>query len=147
MAQRRGSATRGNSAVVLALVLLCVLLHGEFAESAVYTVGDRGGWSFNTAAWTRGKRFRAGDVLGECSISVVLVTLASRPHLLFKYSPAAHNVVAVSAAGYKSCSAPRGAKMFRSGNDRVTLRRGTNYFICSFPGHCQYGMKIAINAA
>ncbi|GJM96364.1 hypothetical protein PR202_gb11224 [Eleusine coracana subsp. coracana] len=123
MAQGRGSA------VVLAVVLLCVLLHSELAESAVYTVGDRGGWGFNTAAWTRGKRFRAGDVL------------------VFKYSPSAHNVVPVTAAGYRSCVAPRGARALRSGNDRVTLRRGTNYFICTFPGHCQSGMKIAVNAA
>jgi hypothetical protein len=64
-AQGRGSAGRGNTAAVVAVVLLCVLLHCELAESAVYTVGDRGGWSFNTANWPRGKRFRAGDVLGE----------------------------------------------------------------------------------
>jgi len=64
-AQGRGSAARGNAAAVAALVLLCVLLHGEVAESAVYTVGDRGGWGFNSASWPRGKRFRAGDVLGE----------------------------------------------------------------------------------
>jgi hypothetical protein len=37
--------------------------------------------------------------------------------------------------------------VFRSGNDCVTLRRGTNYFICTFQGHCQSGMKITINAA
>ena len=127
MVQGRGSA-RCNAAV-LALVLLCVLLHGEFAESAVYTVGDRSGWTLNTGGWPRGKRFRAGDVL------------------VFKYSPSAHNVVAVSAAGYGSCSTPRGAKVFRSGNDRITLARGTNYFICNFPGHCQAGMKIAVTAA
>ncbi|KAL6637052.1 hypothetical protein ACP70R_024624 [Stipagrostis hirtigluma subsp. patula] len=127
MAQGSGSARGG--AAVMAMVLLCVLLHGELAESAVYTVGDRGGWSFNTAAWPRGKRFRAGDVL------------------VFKYSPSAHNVVPVTAAGYKSCSAPGRARVLRSGNDRVTLRRGTNYFICSIPGHCQAGMKIAVTAA
>ncbi|KAL6909493.1 hypothetical protein ACP4OV_001774 [Aristida adscensionis] len=123
MAQGRGSAA------VAALVLLAVLLHGELAESAVYTVGDRGGWTFNTAAWPKGKRFRAGDVL------------------VFKYSPSAHNVVPVSAAGYNSCSAPGRVRALRSGNDRVTLRRGTNYFICSIPGHCQAGMKIAVTAA
>ncbi|CAL4926923.1 unnamed protein product [Urochloa decumbens] len=107
-AQGRGSAARGNAAAVVAMVLLCVLLHGELAE---------------------GKRFRAGDVL------------------VFKYSPKAHNVVPVSAAGYSSCSAPRGARALTSGNDRVTLKRGVNYFICSFPGHCQAGMKVAVTAA
>ena len=66
MAQGMGSARGSSAAAVLPLVLLCVLLHGEFAESAVYTVGDRGGWSFNTANWPKGKRFRAGDVHGQC---------------------------------------------------------------------------------
>uniref|UniRef100_A0ACD5X656 Uncharacterized protein n=2 Tax=Avena sativa TaxID=4498 RepID=A0ACD5X656_AVESA len=116
-------------AVALALVLLCVLLHGELAESAVYTVGDSGGWTFGSESWSQGKSFRAGDVL------------------VFKYAPGAHNVVAVDAAGYGSCSAPGGARTYSSGNDRVTLSSGANYFICSFPGHCIAGMRLAITAA
>ncbi|KAL6638553.1 hypothetical protein ACP70R_023664 [Stipagrostis hirtigluma subsp. patula] len=120
---------RGSGAVVLGLLLLCVLLHGHAAQAAVFTVGDRGGWTFNSNTWTNGKRFKAGDVL------------------VFKYDSTAHNVVAVNAAGYKGCTAPRGAKVYKSGNDRVTLARGTNYFICSIPGHCQSGMKIAVTAA
>ncbi|TVU44170.1 hypothetical protein EJB05_03605 [Eragrostis curvula] len=124
---------RGSGAVVLGLLLLCVLLHGQVVESAVFTVGDRSGWTFNTNTWTNGKRFKAGDVLADAHV--------------FKYDSSAHNVVAVNAAGYKGCSAPRGAKTYKSGNDRVTLARGTNYFICSLPGHCQSGMKIAVTAA
>ncbi|CAM0875092.1 unnamed protein product [Alopecurus aequalis] len=115
-------------AVVLALVLLCVLLHSELAESAVNTVGDSSGWGFGVGGWPKGKRFRAGDVL-------------------FKYPPGAHTVVAVDAAGYSSCSAPTGAKTYSSGNDRVTLARGTNFFICGIPGHCAAGMRIAVTAA
>jgi hypothetical protein len=63
MAQGRGSA-RGGAAVVVGVLLLCVLLHAEVVESAVFNVGDRGGWSFNTNSWPTGKRFKAGDVLG-----------------------------------------------------------------------------------
>uniref|UniRef100_A0ACD6A8A9 Uncharacterized protein n=1 Tax=Avena sativa TaxID=4498 RepID=A0ACD6A8A9_AVESA len=125
MAQGSGSVR----AVALALVVLCVLLHGELAESTVYTVGDSGGWTFGSESWSQGKSFRAGDVL------------------LFKYAPGAHNVVAVDAAGYRSCSASGGARTYSSGNDRVTLSRGANYFICSFPGHCVAGMRLAITAA
>uniref|UniRef100_A0ACD5WEG1 Uncharacterized protein n=1 Tax=Avena sativa TaxID=4498 RepID=A0ACD5WEG1_AVESA len=126
-AQGRG----GNVAVVVGLVLLlCVLLQADVVESAVFNVGDRSGWSFNTNSWPAGKRFKAGDVL------------------VFKYDATAHDVVAVSAAGYKSCAKPaKGAKVYKSGADRVTLARGTNYFICSIPGHCQAGMKIAVTAA
>jgi hypothetical protein len=57
---------RGSVAVVVGLVLLlCVLLQADVAESAVFNVGDRGGWSFNTNSWPAGKRFKAGDVLGK----------------------------------------------------------------------------------
>ncbi|KAM0886529.1 hypothetical protein ACQ4PT_029632 [Festuca glaucescens] len=104
MAQGRGSAS-GGVAVVVGVLLLCVLLHAEVVESAVFNV-------------------------------------------VFKYDATAHDVVAVSAAGYKACTKPaRGAKVYKSGADRVTLARGTNYFICSVPGHCQSGMKIAVTAA
>jgi hypothetical protein len=51
--------------VVVGVLLLCVLLHAAVVESAVFNVGDRGGWSFNTNSWPAGKRFKAGDVLGR----------------------------------------------------------------------------------
>ncbi|KAL4353453.1 hypothetical protein GQ457_06G001680 [Hibiscus cannabinus] len=123
MAQGRGGA-------MAAVVLLCLLLsHLEFARAATYTVGGAGGWTFNTAGWPKGKRFKAGDTL------------------VFNYNPSAHNVVAVNKAGYSSCSTPRGTKVYRSGKDQIKLAKGQNYFICNFVGHCQSGMKIAVTAA
>ncbi|KAJ3672905.1 hypothetical protein LUZ60_006279 [Juncus effusus] len=127
MALGRGSA---NKTMALVLAFACLLLvHIEIAESAVYTVGDGKGWTFNMATWPKGKNFKAGDVL------------------VFKYNPSVHNVVSTNAAGYKGCRAPGGAKVFKSGNDRITLARGRNFFICNFAGHCQSGMKIAVTAA
>ncbi|KAB1207030.1 Basic blue protein [Morella rubra] len=98
------------------------------ADAATYTVGDAGGWTFNVAGWPKGKRFRAGDVL------------------VFNYSPAAHNVVAVNKAGYSTCKSPPGAKVYQTGKDRIKLVKGQNLFICSFAGHCQSGMKVAVTA-
>ncbi|CAL9109183.1 unnamed protein product [Musa acuminata var. zebrina] len=126
MAQGRGSASH---VVAFGIALLCLLLLCEIGEAAVYTVGDTQGWTFNTVGWPKGKRFRAGDVL------------------VFKYSSTAHNVVAVNAAGYSRCTTPRGSRVSKTGNDRIRLRKGTNYFICNFAGHCQAGMKIAVPAA
>lgn len=63
-AQGRGSASSA-AVVAAAALLLCVLLQqAQVAESAVFNVGDRGGWTFNSNTWTNGKRFKAGDVLG-----------------------------------------------------------------------------------
>lgn len=82
-----------------------------------------------------------------CNLIIKLCLVLSCCAAVFNYSPSVHNVVAVSAAGYKGCTTPGGSKVFKSGKDRITLRRGTNYFICSFAGHCQAGMKIAVTAA
>ncbi|RWV99177.1 hypothetical protein GW17_00037928, partial [Ensete ventricosum] len=58
-----------------------------------------------------------------------------------------HNVVSVNAAGYRSCKASGSAsKAATTGNDKVTLKKGANYFICSIPGHCEAGMKIQVIA-
>lgn len=65
---------------------------------------------------------------------------------VFNYDSTTHNVVAVDRSGYNSCKTPGGAKVFSSGKDQIKLARGQNYFICNYPGHCESGMKVAINA-
>ncbi|KAH8520731.1 hypothetical protein POPTR_001G209300v4 [Populus trichocarpa] len=121
---------RGSAMVATVAVMLCMLLlHFDMAHAATYTVGGPGGWTFNVSGWPKGKSFKAGDIL------------------VFNYSTAAHNVVAVNKAGYSSCTSPRGAKVYTSGKDQIKLVKGQNFFICSFAGHCQSGMKIAVNAA
>ncbi|XP_068659482.1 basic blue protein-like [Aristolochia californica] len=126
MAWGRGSAC---GSVFFAMALLCLVLNTETARAATYAVGDRRGWTFNVANWPKGKAFKAGDVL------------------VFNYASNAHNVAVVDGKSYNGCTTPKGAKVFQTGKDRVTLRRGLNYYICNFPGHCQGGMKIAVNAA
>jgi plastocyanin len=64
---------------------------------------------------------------------------------VFRYNPAVHNVVAVDAGGYYGCRSS--GTSYNSGNDRITLRPGTNYFICSLNGHCSMGMKMAVTAS
>ncbi|XP_020276562.1 basic blue protein-like isoform X2 [Asparagus officinalis] len=43
---------------------------------------------------------------------------------------------------YGSCKAT--GKASTSGNDKFTLKKGANYFLCSIPGHCSSGMKIEV---
>ncbi|KAK4438269.1 Chemocyanin [Sesamum alatum] len=126
MSGGRGSALVVG--VVVVTVALAVVFQCEVAEAATYTVGDAGGWSFNVATWPKGKRFRAGDTL------------------VFNYNSGIHNVVAVNKAGYQGCTTPSGAKVYQTGNDQIKLRKGPNFFICTIPGHCQAGMKIAVTA-
>ncbi|XP_050222464.1 basic blue protein-like [Mercurialis annua] len=124
MGQGRGSA----SVAVVIMVALLGLMMADQVYGATYTVGGSAGWTFNLDTWPKGKRFRAGD------------------SLVFNYDSTVHNVVAVNRGGYTSCSAPAGAKMYKSGQDQIKLVKGQNFFICSIVGHCQSGMKIAITA-
>ncbi|KAL6184210.1 PREDICTED: basic blue protein-like [Fragaria vesca subsp. vesca] len=119
---------RGSAMAVL-VVFVLVVLSSEWADAATYTVGDKRGWTFNVAGWPKGKTFRAGDTL------------------VFNYGSAAHNVVAVNKVGYQKCSTtPGNARVYQTGNDKIRLAKGQNFFICNFPGHCQSGMQVAITA-
>ncbi|KAL0335194.1 UNVERIFIED_CONTAM: hypothetical protein Sradi_4731300 [Sesamum radiatum] len=123
MSEEKGYANLGT------MMLLSLLIYIHSADAKSYTVGDSTGWIFNVTGWEIGKPFKAGD------------------KLVFKYAVGRHNVVMVDKRSYDSCSVPAGAPTYRSGNDTLRLKIGTNYFICGFTGHCQAGMKIAANAA
>lgn len=110
---------------MLLLLILGARMSGGAEAARTYTVGDYGGWKFNVRGWARGKTFRAGDVLE------------------FRYNRAVHDVAAVDAAAYRSCS-PGRWKALRSGHDKVRLVKGTHYFICTVRGHCKANMKIAV---
>lgn len=127
MAQGGGSARLVAQGGILLLLLLCVLQCVHVVEGATYVVGGRQGWGFQTQSWAVGKRFSAGDTL------------------VFNYNPSVHNLVVVNAGAYQSCTTG-GARPLTSGSDKVTLRRGANFFICSITGHCAGGMKIKVTA-
>ncbi|CAM0945948.1 unnamed protein product [Alopecurus aequalis] len=125
MAARR-SMSSSIGAVVLGLMLALCCATTLVSGATEWIVGDGPGWTFGVAGWENGKAFSAGDVL------------------VFKYNPNMHNVVEVDEAGYSSCKAAAGANAHTSGNDKITLSSGKAFFICSFPGHCEGGMKIAV---
>uniref|UniRef100_A0A0E0CR17 Plantacyanin n=1 Tax=Oryza meridionalis TaxID=40149 RepID=A0A0E0CR17_9ORYZ len=131
-ARGRGSACNGaavlGAAAAVVIIGFLVVSATPVAEAARYTVGDSGGWRFYAEGWAKGKTFRAGDVLE------------------FKYNAAVHDVAAVDLVAYRSCTVPKGVRKMRSGRDKVTLRKGTHYFICTEPGHCKAGMKLAVRA-
>ncbi|ONK80774.1 uncharacterized protein A4U43_C01F21580 [Asparagus officinalis] len=121
----------------MARTILCVTLMSFYllvslinvARSAEFIVGGADGWTFDKENWPEGKSFKPGDVL------------------VFNYAPEEHNVVIVDAAGFNSCTPAANSTVYTSGNDRITLAKGENYFLCSFPDHCVSGMRIKVNAA
>ncbi|EOY25915.1 hypothetical protein QUC31_011843 [Theobroma cacao] len=123
MAKERGSA------IIAMALLLFFLLHSETTHAATFKVGDDDGWRFGVSDWPNGKSFKAGDILE------------------FVYNRANHNVAVVDKDGHDSCTVPDNATVFQTGDDKITLEKGENYFICGFTGHCANGMNLAITAA
>ncbi|XP_052165890.1 mavicyanin-like [Oryza glaberrima] len=120
-------------AIMAARALLVVAMAAAVlgtALGATYTVGaPSGSWDLRTNydQWVSNINFRAGD------------------QIVFKYSPAAHDVLEVNKADYDSCSSSSPIATFNSGDDTIPLTAaGTRYFICGFNGHCTGGMKVAV---
>lgn len=64
---------------------------------------------------------------------------------VFQYS-ASHDVTEVTKADYDSCQATNPIQTYSGGSNVIALTSpGKRYFMCSTPGHCSAGMKLAVN--
>uniref|UniRef100_A0ACD5ZKL2 Uncharacterized protein n=2 Tax=Avena sativa TaxID=4498 RepID=A0ACD5ZKL2_AVESA len=116
----------GSVILILLLPWYCAMTAVSGYNTTEWIVGGDKGWSFGVAGWENGKPIQPGDTL------------------VFKYKPGAHNVVEVDVDGYMECKAPDGAKVYSTGDDRFVMPGGKAYYICTFPGHCEKGMRIGI---
>ncbi|KAF7823102.1 uclacyanin 1 [Senna tora] len=102
----------------------------EIAMAANHIVGGpNGGWDTNSniQAWSSSQKFSVGD------------------NLIFQYPPN-HNVIEVTKADYDSCQPTNPIQSYSDGASTVPLTSpGKRYFICGSPGHCNQGMKLAID--
>ncbi|XP_068317190.1 chemocyanin-like [Pyrus communis] len=100
-----------------------LLLQCEEAHAAEFVVGDDQGWGpeTNVSRWLEGKSFKAGDVL------------------IFRYTcPYCSFVTVISDYYYRLCDAYSDLKKFyNSGNDRVILDYGDNFFVPSYHEYCE----------
>ncbi|KAF7075581.1 hypothetical protein CFC21_080345 [Triticum aestivum] len=113
-------ATMIPTLLVLLLVVCCAT---TVVQGKEWVVGDNKGWSFGVSGWESGKDIQSGDVLGENSKDQV------------------------GEGDYNSCRVSGPSRTYTSGNDHIQLARGGKaFFICSLPGHCQQGMKIAVTS-
>ncbi|MCO5562391.1 hypothetical protein L7F22_016018 [Adiantum nelumboides] len=138
---KNSSQGRVNAVGVVLLAMAYVVCMLQQAEGAVvvrkpvlHMVGGSGVWTIGSKVsytrWAASKFFRVNDVL------------------LFKYPVTFHNVVQVSQAEYLQCKIRKPLAVYRNGMARVKLaKKGTYFFICGVPGHCQAGMKMALTVS
>ncbi|KAF8642636.1 hypothetical protein HU200_067317 [Digitaria exilis] len=124
-------ACRSISSIILVLLLgvICTATVVYGGHQVWWLVGGDNRWSFGVDGWVKDKPIQAGNIL------------------VFSYDPEMHDVVEVDEAAYNTCTMPsNGGTRHTSGRDRIEVREGKSFFICSTPGHCTKGMKIAITA-
>ncbi|KAG6768529.1 hypothetical protein POTOM_027451 [Populus tomentosa] len=124
-----------NAIIATIATLLSLIFQQSYIARAkgpvTFVVGDDLGWTLDgyPESWTLGKKFYAGDILE------------------FKYDTEDANVVVVDKKDHDDCSVSDTSVFYSSGDDKIQLQFGANYFICSWPlNQCQMGMKVAINA-
>ncbi|KAG1366553.1 blue copper protein, partial [Cocos nucifera] len=113
----------------IALGALIVISCVTWGSATDYTVGDTSGWTSGVdySTWTSGKSFAVGD------------------SLVFNYASGAHTVTEVSSSDYDSCSSSNAISNDSNGPTTIQLKTpGTHYYICTIPGHCSGGMKLAV---
>ncbi|XVE67346.1 hypothetical protein DITRI_Ditri08aG0153200 [Diplodiscus trichospermus] len=121
-----------SSVLIPAAMLFLILLQFDAVHPYVpvtYKVGDDEGWdlSIDMQAWARGKDFHSGDVLE------------------FIYDEQ-FDVVVTNKTGHDTCTRYDEDTRFNTGDDKITLVFGANYFIDSVSNICAAGMKMAIDA-
>ncbi|XP_019173189.1 PREDICTED: mavicyanin-like [Ipomoea nil] len=116
-------------AVAVNFALLFLLLAAPVAFAADHLVGDSSGWtqSGDYTTWASSKKFAMGD------------------NLVFNYG-GSHGVDVVSKDDYDNCNGGNAIQSYTGGATTIKLSKsGPMYFICPTFGHCQTGMKLAIN--
>ncbi|KAJ9163087.1 hypothetical protein P3X46_022797 [Hevea brasiliensis] len=127
-------AKRINMAILFASVAIVTAgLSVKGAEAAVFVVGDTFGWQIPTnstfySSWASSHNFSVGDTL------------------LFNFTTGVHDVANVTLDAYTNCNASNTLTVINTGPANVPLTAtGMHYYICTFPGHCSSGQKLAVN--
>ncbi|GFZ20857.1 hypothetical protein Acr_29g0000190 [Actinidia rufa] len=119
--------------LVLATMVVAALLQGSWAQTT-HLVGDALGWTIPPggpiaySTWASKNTFTVGDVL------------------VFNFASSSHDVAEVAKAAFDACNSTNPISISTTGPTNITLTTaGEHHFICTFPGHCTAGQKLAIN--
>ncbi|XP_026410001.1 mavicyanin-like [Papaver somniferum] len=114
---------------------LVAMMAAASSMAATYRVGDTAGWSImgdvDYNEWASSMTFYAGDILR------------------FIYRPDLNNVLQVTSSDYESCTVTSPLATYLTGDDFIPILGDDDhyYFICSEPGHCEFGQKVDIQVA
>ncbi|XP_039165328.1 blue copper protein-like [Eucalyptus grandis] len=102
--------------------------------TVTYTVGDIMGWTIPASgaaayrAWASSNNFEVGDIL------------------VFNFNNGAQDLAEVTETAFGSCDGANPLSISTVPPARIALTTaGQHFFLCTVPGHCSSGQKVAIN--
>ncbi|KAK1282373.1 hypothetical protein QJS10_CPB22g01102 [Acorus calamus] len=124
-----------TKAVIWSVVVVVLMAYAASASVATtHEVGGSVGWTMPEDSetytdWAAGQTFKVGD------------------SLRFSFPTESHSVMEVSKSDYDTCTttAPIGDEKFTSPATLNLSTAGMHYYICGFPTHCFFDMKLSIN--
>ncbi|KAL9443343.1 hypothetical protein AB3S75_016661 [Citrus x aurantiifolia] len=119
----------------LAAIAIAALVQSSTAQTR-HVVGDALGWIVppngpaTYSNWAANQTFTVGDTL------------------VFNFAAGNHDVTRVTQSSFNACNTTSPLSRTTNSPASITLTAsGPHYFICSFPGHCLGGQKLAINVS
>ncbi|KAL1824610.1 hypothetical protein DCAR_0312690 [Daucus carota subsp. sativus] len=126
------SSERFNIVLVLTVMVIATL-HMQVSDAQnTHTVGDSTGWTIpphpNTyKSWAASQTFAVGD------------------NLVFNFPTGMHTAAEVTKDAYDACNTEKPIAVWANGPATVPLKSsGPHYYLCTLPGHCSAGQKLAI---
>ncbi|KAL9265290.1 Umecyanin-like protein, partial [Drosera capensis] len=115
-------------------VLVCLAVVQLCSAQTVHVVGGSTGWTVPSSSsfystWAASQTFRAGDVLE------------------FNFTTGSHSVATVTKSAYVNCNTNSPLALSTTGPVSITVKSGTQYFLCTYPGHCDAGQKFTVTAS
>ncbi|KAL9261613.1 Umecyanin-like protein [Drosera capensis] len=115
-------------------VLVCLAVVQLCSAQTVHVVGGSTGWGIPSSSsfystWAASQTFRVGDVLE------------------FNFTTGFHSVATVTKSAYDTCNVTSPLALSTTGPVNITVESGTQYFFCTYPGHCDKGQKFTVSAS
>ncbi|KAL8149740.1 uncharacterized protein LOC141708920 [Apium graveolens] len=123
--------------VVFMVVMVLGAMHIQSSDAqTTHTVGGSLGWVIPTqdpnaySTWASSNSFKVGDIL------------------VFNFTTGSHTAAEVTKAAYDACTLTSPISTWTTGPASVTLNSsGSHYYLCTVPGHCSAGQKLAITVS
>ncbi|KAL9268478.1 Umecyanin-like protein, partial [Drosera capensis] len=92
---------------------------------------------------------RANGIFVLVCLAVIQLCSAQTVHVVgeFNLTTGFNSVTTVTKSAYDTCNVTSPLALSTTGPVNITVKSGTQYFFCTYPGHCDAGQKFTVTAS